>query len=437
MSLEGRWEHLGIRHVALAAALLSAATTAPSIANSFAGDDRWVVVERPLLRAPPSLRAVATEPYWPAGFGGVMWRPAVLASYALDYRVSSDPRWFHVTNVLWAVAAAAALAVLAALVAGRAAGLVAGLLFAVHPVHVEATAALAGRAELMAATGYATALLCAIRAEDARRYLWGVVAASALAITSKEHAATLPAAVLVVAAGRALAAGADWRASIRRALPAAAAGAVPIALYVPLRAEILPGTLAAGGITPGLEGLGLLERAWAMLPLSLEWWRLLLFPAHLSADYAPAELVPTTGFTLGHVLAAGVWAGAGWLAWRLRRRVPAVALGLVWSGVTLLPVSNLLVPTEFLVAERTLFLPSWGVAVALGGLWAAWRAPAAARNGVLAAVLAAGALRSVIRTPVWRDDDRLFQSVVRDAPRSYRTLWNQGRDEFAAGRMGS
>src|ERR1051326_6874715 len=97
-----------------------------------------------------------------------------MASWALDYRVSSSPHWFHAVNVLWAAVAASLFALLACDLAGPAIGLIVGLLFAVHPVHVEAVANVVGRAELMAAAGYALALVCAVRAEQRGRWLIGV-----------------------------------------------------------------------------------------------------------------------------------------------------------------------------------------------------------------------------------------------------------------------
>src|SRR2546427_2276600 len=93
-------------------------------------------------------------------------RPAVLASYALDYRISASPHWFHAVNVLWAAAAAAALALLATLIAGPTVGLVTVLLFAVHPVHVDAAASVERLAELVAAVRYALALIAALRSDQ-------------------------------------------------------------------------------------------------------------------------------------------------------------------------------------------------------------------------------------------------------------------------------
>ena len=420
------------RQAALAAGLVAALVAAPSVRNGFVQDDHWVVEQRPLLRHPGSLAAVLTEPYWPRGFGGVLWRPAVLASYALDYRISASPHWFHAVNVLWAAAAAAALALLATLIAGPTVGLVTGLLFAVHPVHVEATASVVGRAELVAAVGYALALISALRSEQRPAWLVGVALGAALAIGAKEHAATLPAAVLLVFLARDLGR-AGWRRSLTAAAPAAACATVIVMLYFVARRAVAGGAFTPGGLAPGLRGLDLVDRAWAMLAISLEWWRLLLFPVRLSADYNPAQLVVTTALTARHGLAAVVWIVAGLAAWRLRASVPGVAVGLVWLVLTILPVSNVIVPTEVIVAERTLFLPSWGVMLALATLGASVPWPRRAKAWLLALALGVGAVRSGARIAVWRDDESFFAAQQRDAPRSFRTLWLEGLEAFRQG----
>jgi len=422
------------RQAALAAGLVAALVAAPSVRNGFVQDDHWVVEQRPLLRHPGSLAAVLTEPYWPRGFGGVLWRPAVLASYALDFRISANPHWFHAVNVLWAAAAAAALALLATLIAGPTVGLVTGLLFAVHPVHVEATASVVGRAELVAAVGYAVALISALRSEQRPDWLLGVALGAALAIGAKEHAATLPAAVLLVFLARDLER-TGWRRTLAAAAPAAACATVIVMLYFVARRAVAGGAFTPGGLAPGLRGLDLVDRAWAMLAISLEWWRLLLFPVRLSADYNPAQLSVTTALTARHGLAAVVWIAAGLAAWRLRGRVPGVAVGLVWLVLTILPVSNVIVPTEVIVAERTLYLPSWGAMLALAALGASLRWPPRAKAWLLVLVLVAGAGRSVARVPVWRDDQSFFAAQERDAPRSFRTLWLEGQEAFRLGQQ--
>src|SRR5207244_11115382 len=70
--------------------------------------------------------------------------------------------------------------------------LVAGVLFAVHPVHVEAVANVVGRAELMAALFTVLAVYAALAREHAG---WSA-AALAFGLLSKENAAVAPALVV-------------------------------------------------------------------------------------------------------------------------------------------------------------------------------------------------------------------------------------------------
>ena len=416
------------RQAVLFSALLAAAVAAPSIRNDFVADDQWVVAHRHALEKPASFGAVLKEPYWPASFGGVMWRPAVMTSWALDYQVSTSPHWFHAVNVVWAALAAALFALLACELMGPMVGLMAGLLFAVHPVHVEAVANVVGRAELMAAAGYALALICALRGESRPRYLISVALGSALAIGSKEIAVTLPAAVFLVYLAK--------QKDLRLAWRPAIAATVPIVAYFIIHGLVGIRTFYGGGLAVGLEGLGIVQRTWAMSALSLQWWRLFLFPVHLSADYSPGELTVSTGLTMWHLLGLLVWVGLGALAWRTRRTIPAIAIGLAWVVITISPVANVVMPSEFLIAERTLYLPSFGVAFALAS--AAMAIPSLRqRTAVVALVVALCAVRSIARVPAWHDDETHYQALKQEAPRSYRTLWLEGKDEFAAGRWGS
>jgi hypothetical protein len=413
---------------ALIAGFLATVVAAPAIRNEFVADDQWVVANRQVLEHPPSLVAVLKEPYWPASFGGVMWRPAVISSFALDYLVSNSPHWFHAINILWAALATALFALLACELAGPTVGLIAGLLFAVHPVHVEAVANVVGRAELMAAAGYAAALLCAMRAEQHRRYLVGVVLGAALAIGSKEIAVTLPAAVLLVYMAR--------RSPLRAAWRPVVAATLPLLGYFIVHGFVGIRTFYGGGLAVGLEHLNILQRTWAMVALSLQWWRLFLFPAHLSADYSPGELTVSTDLTVWHLIGLLFWIGLGILAWRTRRTIPGIAIGIAWVVITISPVANVVMPSEFLIAERTLYLPSFGVVFALGFAAMAIGSPQL-RNALVAIAVVAGAARSIARVPSWHDDETHYQALKHEAPRSYRTLWLEGRDEFAAGRMAS
>src|SRR3989441_2964848 len=130
--------------------------------------------------------------------------------------------------------------------------------------------------------------------------------------------------------------------------------------------------------------------------------RLLVFPLTLRVDYSPAErtLVPTpldSRFALG-LLCVAAWSALLWLTWRRGRRVEAFGLG--WIAIALFPVSNIVVPVGVLLAERALYLPSAGLALAAG----AWLKDVEARRVAwgFSPLVVAGGGRGAPRGPVWR-----------------------------------
>jgi hypothetical protein len=124
-----------------------------------------------------------------------------------------------------------------------------------------------------------------------------------------------------------------------------------------------------------------------------------------------------------------------------RRRASVLSFGLAWCAVSLVPVSNVLMPAGILLAERTLFLASAGVLLAAGGLVERLgqsrigSATLISRGLTVAcaAVVAAGLMRSATRHRDWRNDPFFAVVSVQDAPRSYRTQRTYGDVLFALG----
>jgi tetratricopeptide (TPR) repeat protein len=168
--------------------------------------------------------------------------------------------------------------------------------------------------------------------------------------------------------------------------------------------------------------------------------RLLFFPLHLQADYMPQELSVARSIGTTQLVGAALTTVAVLAAITVRRRSPRITFSIAWTAIALIPVSNILIPTGILLAERTLFLPSVGVALvggmALAGVlrrltgWPRARAAVAATAGLAVAM---GAIRSAARQPVWSDSRTLYASLLTDAPRSYRTHWIHAHTLAAAG----
>ena len=206
------------------------ATVLAGYANSlrcpFVFDDRHDIIDNPTIRRlwpPGDLFLVRSE-----NAAALQTRPVVNLSFALDYAVGGlNTLPYHVTNLAVHILAALALfgIVRRTLLLprfrdrfGRAAAalaLAAALLWAVHPLQTESVTYITQRYESMMGLFYLVAVYGLIRCGDSTHpYAWGAVtvAATLLALGSKEVAISLP--IVILLYDRVLLAGAfseTWR----------------------------------------------------------------------------------------------------------------------------------------------------------------------------------------------------------------------------------
>ena len=457
----------GRAYAAVLAVALAASVT--SLANGFVFDDVRIVQQDARVHALGRLPELLTGPYWSNAYANSAYRPATSAWFAVDWAIGAGrPVVFHATNVALHLAVVALVLALASLVltgpgavasaagrdradgakearaakAGSAGALVAALWFAVQPVHVEAVANVVGRAELLAAAGYLFAVLAYVKlgGDAAARprgvrdgaLVLGVLAGAAVAFGAKEHALTLPAALILADAWRSYSHGGPLPGRLRKhAL--LLCGVLVLALgYLAARAHAVGGSFATGVAAPGLEGASMWGRALVMAPAVLVWLEWLIFPLHLSADYLPNAFVPRAELGLGQIAGFLAIAALLWSAAASRKRAPGVTVGIVWMLVTAAVAANVVFPTGVILGERLAYLPSVGAAVAVGALWQLLPA-GPLRWPATAIVLALLAARTLERIPVWHDEQRFLAALVRDAPDSYRTHWGLGAEAFKRG----
>ena len=400
---------MNAKRVYLAVAACAVVVHLGALWNRFAMDDLYIIVWNPLVHSGDGLWRAFVSPYWPPDLGGKLYRPLTVATYTADGLVGYS-WWFHAVNLAWHTGAAVAVTALARRWAGWTAALVAGLLFAVHPVHVEAVANVIGRAELMAAVCVCLAVYAAVVKDSIG---WSALAIAA-GLLCKENAAVAPALILW----------AWWvgfsRPPRHRMLAFVGSWLAIAAVYIAIRGAVLSPYARLHDIAPVFVGQSpVAVRLTAIAALS-DVVRLLVFPLTLRVDYSPAERTIVTSafdgrFLLG-LAALALWAGLLVAAWRHQRKVEAFGLG--WIGIAYLPVANFLLPVGVLLAERTLYLPSMGLAIAAGAALA--RLPTPRLKALVAVLVLAAGVRSVLRVPVWHDDGAVTLSILGDSPNSYR-----------------
>jgi protein O-mannosyl-transferase len=124
------------------------------------------------------------------------------------------------------------------------------------------------------------------------------------------------------------------------------------------------------------------------------------------------------------LLAAGVFAII-----RTRKSAPLVALGILWFILALAPFNNVLPRTSTLMAERYLYIPALGGALALA--WLVTRFSQGSFPLVLAVVAILLGGQTFVRTGIWADSKTLWEDAVRKAPTSW--LAQQKLGECMAG----
>lgn len=440
-----RWRGLAGPSVALFAILSSAI----GIVNQYTYDDRYIIQLEPSTHTLHRWWQVFASSYWPKNAGGDGYRPITILAFKIQWVIGhGNPAVFHAVNILLYAAVSVLVFVLARRLLPLWAAWLVGASFAVHPVHVEAVANVVGQSEMLVALAVIAATILYVNdrlregggAAGALRpstIVW-IVLLYAFGCLSKEHGIVLPG-ILLAAELTVI----DDRSSLRdrivRLRPFYLGMAAVAVAFLAARSFVLSGR-PLGGFEPFLPFSALrissTDRALTALGVVPQWIRLLYWPVRLSSDYGPPEIDIAQGVSIvqlpGLLLLVGILA----LGVLLRRRQPAIAFGIAIVCVALLPSSNFILPAGIVLAERTLFLPSVGAMLVIGGTALVIadrlraspqpaRATATAR-AVCAAALVAGTVRSATRTRVWRDNDTLFAHAVLDAPDSYRTHYVLG-----------
>ncbi|MEO8452770.1 MAG: tetratricopeptide repeat protein [Gemmatimonadota bacterium] len=429
-------------------ALLCVASSATNLGNHYTQDDMPVIQRNPTIHTLTEPWAFFTQSYWPKPYPPALYRPFTSLTFAVEWALSGGEPWFYrATSILLYLAAGLAFYALLRRLVSREAAWIATALFMVHPVHVEAVAIAVNQSELM--TGLLAVLAVSLYLKtredgrfDARR--GALLFALYLAACLYKESGLVIIGLLVAAELTVVKTDESLKARLRHARPLLLVMLLGAASFFAIRTLALGGDAVGTFKAEALDGLGMGQRALTMLPVVPHWVRLLLWPAHLQGDYSPKELEAATTWGGDQTLGLLILLLALLLAFGSWKKRPVVTLGIMWLAIGIFPVSNVLIPTGIMLAERTLFLPSIGMMLVVAGVlepvlqWAAGKTSprqddkeARGLRGrltvrqwmgavVLGAILLMGLTRSASRQMVWRDQFTYWHQTTIDAPKSYR-----------------
>ena len=423
----------------------------PTLGHDFVWDDRSILLPNLAPSDWSRLGEVLGSDFFresqePGAFD--YWRPLVVLSHMAERSLFGDrPAGYHAVNVLLHAVTSLLVFLLGLRALERpAAALAAGLIFAVHPVHVEVVAWVSGRSDLLLGLFLSLALLADWQAARTGRRGWQALAqvGFAAALASKESAAVFPA--LVAARGWLIGRpGAGSRGSLAMAARSAVPSLITLGLFLVLRYGLLD-VAPPQSLAEPADRLALFWTWWSALWL---YGRLLLWPSGLSIVHGlPLASGPGSWTAVGGLLLLAL---AAWGVFRLRRNAPGATFGLLVLLLGLAPLSSFLLPITssraggFPLAERFLYAPSIGLCLAAGWLMtrSAERTLARARRAadrrprraalrrmapttIVGLVVIAGAGASLLRARDWRSEAALFARTVERSPESAMARLNYG-----------
>ncbi|MCA8958543.1 MAG: tetratricopeptide repeat protein, partial [Planctomycetes bacterium] len=420
----------------------------PSLANGYAMDDTPLVSSQGAVYPGPDVVITAEFDsgwfdyfskffrqyyWWPESHNDGLYRPITTLSYGLVYQLvgrhlvdSYEPLPQHAVNVLayvWAVWLVMQL--LAGVGASRRMTVLTGVVFAAHAIHSEVVAGVVGRAELFSFCFGAQAVLLLARGG------WAWIGAGCmffLAFGSKESsAAWLPFYFCFTLTRHwlrdpAAAPFAPLRG--RRVLWELGVMALPAALYLLLRyfaVECSDDPVVTADFSSNPLGYEPLLVRW-LTAVKVWGFGLLLCvaPYKLSCLYSPVVFPMVQSPADWHFLLAAV-ALLSFLVFGLlrARRQPLLFLAVALFFGFSFPTSNLPVVIGTIFGERLYFIPSLGVCMLPGLLWASLRGRGEkVLLGVIVLWVIGSAAMSVHRASVWRSSASVFLHDVEVYPRS-------------------
>ena len=371
--------------------------------NSFHFDDQHSLTENPHIR---DLRNIpdffARADMFSRNAGSGMYRPLVLVSYALNYRLDGYAvRGYHAVNlVLHILVTWLVYGLLVRLGTGGNASAVAAVLFGIHPLTTEPVNYISSRSESMAALFVLLSFFVYARSSSTRPSALSV-ASYAGALLSKSVAVFLPLALILYELSEG---GGRWRRRIwRRQWP-----------FWLVSLAYLVGSSALIGEAMVQERVRSWSAQMATQCKAVTYYlKSLVLPEPLSVEPAFTESGSLLETTV--VLSIALLVSLGFLAWRsLKHGWRVTWLWLTWMGLAAAP--TLLVPLNMLVNERRLYLVLIGF---LGVMSQLLRDSARIRLPLLAAGVAFVFL-TVQRNSVWATELTLWRDAAQKAPGAVR-----------------
>ena len=412
-----------------------------SLFNQFAVDDTIVILDNEFTKQGiQGISNILSEDTFLGFFrdesksrmvSGGRYRPLSLVLFAIEYQiVGENPFLYHLTNiVLYTVLCWLIFLSIPLLLKGSVSvkyrlliSFLITLIFAAHPVHTEVVANIKGRDEIMALLFCLWAFYLQERSHFKSVILRsvGVGLVYLLGLLSKENAITF---ILVIPLIYYQLHKIPLKQALKRSIPFFAAAAVFLIIRSMVIGNDVSGVSAELMNNPFLRWDGsqyvpfsISEKMALITHSFFQYIRLFLVPFPITHDYYPRHIDATSFTNIGSILGLVLGTGMAIYAFINFRSKPIFSFGLLFFGITISLVVNILFPIGTIMSERFLFMPSLGLSLILGYvlhlglLHPKWKSIIPWIFGILIAIWST---KTVIRNYDWKNNYTLFSKDIR------------------------
>lgn len=419
---------------------------ANTLGHGYAFDDSIVIVDNAFTKQGfGGIKDLITRDFFDGIYGnesmqlsGGRYRPLSLVMFAIEYEFFGlNPFVGHLLNVLFYAASCVLIYFLAKrwlskFSYGELGAFLVALIFALHPIHTEVVANIKSRDEIMAVFFLVIALIQLDKffEKGSMANLFFVGITFLLSMLSKEntfvYAICMPCILYVLYKNQP-----SEKKFLGLGLTIGAA-----AIYFALRYAMVGGF---GAENPDIMENPFVnsdfnEKFGTIGTILLKYLGLIILPLNMASDYSFNQ-IPFVGLSnplalLGWGLFAALGIGALYLIFKKKHYAGIGILGFIFA---LGPTTNILFNIGAPMADRFLYLSSFGSALVLGGIVAALSKAVDFKNSLkslialaLYALLGVYSFITIERNPVWKDNTTLFTNDVNVSPNSAKMQYYYG-----------
>ncbi len=401
------------------------------IGGDFVLDDRSVIVGNPMVEDLSVVFKAFLNPYYYDRPQSGLYRPLTLASYSLDWHLfSGNSSGFHVVNIILHATISFLIFLIVLNLKDRLTAWVSSLMFLFLPIHVESVTSVVGRGELLALLFF----VLAFYAVQLRNYKTSSVLFF-LSILSKEIGIVfIPVFMFFEVV---------WRKTpVLELFKKTAYFFPPLIIYSFLRyyalgSDYFLSNNAYSFFNPILT-MSFLPGLWTAFKVLCIYAQKTVFPTYFSSDYSYNQIVAVYSLLSSWQALVGVIILAAIIYLSVIKRNSLVGLGSVIFLFSYLIVSNLFVKIGTIMAERLMYMPSFGLVLmsseVFSNLLKNYKKMTKLFWLVFVLLLFVFGIQIVRGNALWKNEKTLFENAYKHAPNSVVNITNMASILFKEGR---